>query len=46
MFCYNCGKENSDNSKFCYNCGKELLHLTTAAKLVPNTNNSITKKTS
>ncbi len=25
MFCWFCGKQNTDTSKFCYNCGKQLV---------------------
>lgn len=27
MYCSNCGKENSANSKFCKNCGKKLSDI-------------------
>ncbi len=25
MYCWFCGKQNTDTSKFCYNCGKQLV---------------------
>lgn len=34
MFCYNCGCENSDNTKFCKKCGTPL----TPADASPVTN--------
>jgi serine protease Do len=46
MFCTNCGKKNSDDSKFCEYCGEKFTSLKGNKQNIPIQNNKDIEKTS